>query len=266
VNSDYKLFDGPPQYMQAAKVVGDVKIVLGVLRNATSYTIPWSLRIPQLELHGHTVRGHDPRALEQERIIRQAILGPKTSTSDFTRFFEKTTKDCISQKGHKLRDFYQIDITKDIARPSWTKFVSSLFYMPMKGSLNPKAKFDETELHDSIVTIFCYLYHDDDPMKSIGLEENALQAYSGLARELAEVCEVLECSSFAHVLLHRDHGIGGCDLMPNQGDEVLQRLFESGNSVEEVTSTAVLLAVQIAVGGSFAVSYQKHSQHTREHC
>jgi hypothetical protein len=55
VKSDYGLFAGPPQYIKAARVVTDAQIVLGVLRNATSYTIPWSLRIPQFELHGHAI-------------------------------------------------------------------------------------------------------------------------------------------------------------------------------------------------------------------
>jgi hypothetical protein len=42
--------------------------------------------------------------------------------------------------------------------------------------------------------------------------------------------------------------------MPYHRDEVLRRLFEVGRSVEEVASMAVLLAVDIAVAGSFAVS------------
>jgi hypothetical protein len=184
--------------------------------------------------------------------------------NDFTRFFEETTNDCISQKGHNLRNSYQIDIIEDIARPSWTRFVSSLFYIPMKDLLNPKARFNETEFHNSMVTIFCYFYRGDDPIESIGLKETALQAYSGLAQEL--VCEVLECSSFAHIILQRDHGIRGSGLMPNHGDEVLRRLFESGKSVEEVTSTAVLLAVGITVAGSFAASDYEHSKHGGEHC
>jgi hypothetical protein len=129
----------------------------------------------------------------------------------------------------------------------------------MEGLLNPKPWFNETELYNNMTTPFYYLYHDDDPMKIIGLKETALQAFSDLAQELAEVCEVLECSSFAHVLLHRDNGMGWNDLMPRHGDEVLWRLFESGKSVEEVTSTAVLLAAEMAVAGSFAVSCRKHS-------
>jgi hypothetical protein len=253
-NPEYESSDGPSQYIQAARVISDVKIILGALRSATSYTIPWSLKIPQFEPHGRAVLSHEPGQLEQERTIRQAILGPSTSTSDFTRFFEETTKDCIRSKGPELRNSYRIDLIEDIGRPSWTRFVSSLLYIRIKSALNTKARFDETELHNSMVSIFRYLYRDDDPMKSIGVKRTALQTHGDLARELAEVCEMLECSSFAHVLLHRDQDIGGSDVMPIHGDEVLRRLFESGNSVEEVTSTTVLLAAAIAVAGSFAVS------------
>ena len=249
----------PPDYVPPARVITDSKIILRILRDSTSYTILWSRPVRQLRMHRHTAGGSSPGAIKQQKLLRQAVLGPKDSAIHFARLIEAITSDLTRNKSYKLLDDFEVDIVKHVAALSWTRFVARLCYVPLKDSLNPKAKFDDRELYDKMAIVFQYVYRNEDSTRSSALKQAALQANMDLTKELGEVCEAIKCSSFAHVLLHRDRKVSKTDLLQNHGDELLQRLFDGGKTVEEVASLAVLLAVELAVSGSFAVSTPNHA-------
>ncbi|KAF2036661.1 heme peroxidase [Setomelanomma holmii] len=229
----------PPQHAPAMKVIADPKTVLSILRDSTSYTVPCCC-----EVSG---------AVKQQKILRQAVVGPANSTKDFARLLEITTSDMMRNKSHKLRDISEVDVIKDVAMLSWTQLVARLFIIPLKDSLNSKAAFDDKALHVELASVFRYLYCDDNPAISSKLKQTALQAYKDVNKELSDICDAINCSSFAHVLLHRDHKVDKDNSLPNHGDELLQRLLDGGKTVEEITSTAVLMAVQIATNEALRV-------------
>jgi hypothetical protein len=244
----------PPQYLPPPKSIVDPKVVLSILRDSTSYTMPCGEVIRQLGPDKSKLGSNSPGAVKQQKILRHAVVGPTNSVKDFARLLGTTTSELIRIKSRKLGDISEVDIIRDVAVSSWTQFVARLFYIPFKDMSNPRCAFDERELYAKLRNIFRYVYRDEDPATSAQLKKLALQAHKDVAEELGEVCDTIKCSSFAHVLLHRDRKNDGNNSLPNHGDELLQRLFDDGKTVEEVTSTAVLLAVNIAVSGSFAVS------------
>jgi len=248
----------PPTYTPPATIITDPKIVLSIIRDSTSYTIPSVNVIQQLGTYGNALGGASPGAIKQQKILRQAVLGPKNSTRDFARFMAATTYELVQSGSHKLRDIFEVDIIKHVAILSWTQFAAHLFYIPLKDAQNPKASFDCRELYDNMAHIFRYVYRDDESFNAAVLRKVALQANKRLAQELEDVCEAINSSSFAHLLLHRDRKAGQKEAMPNHGDELLQRLFDGGKTIAEVVSLVVLLAVEIAVAGSFAVSQPNH--------
>jgi hypothetical protein len=258
----------PPQYLPRPKSIKDPKVVLSILRDSTSYTMPCGEAIQQFRSHKINLESNSPGAVKQQKVLRHAVVGPTNSVKDLARVIETTTSELIRIKGGKLRDeIYEIDIIKDVVVLSWTRFVSRLFYIPFKDTSNPRCAFDERELYTKLLNIFRYVHRDEDPATSAQLKKLALQAHKDVAEELAEVCDTIKCSSFAHVLLHRDRKHDGNNSLPNHDDELLQRLFDDGKSVEEVTSTAVLMAVNIAVSGSVAVSgtYDPVSKRPTDH-
>lgn len=243
----------PPQYIPAPRAIMDPKTIMYILNDTTSYSLPCSNKLQLLGAYGNMPGGSNPGAMKQRKTLRQAVLGPLDSLTDFAHCFEVTTTILISKNSHLLRNFSQIDVVKDVAAPSWTQFVARLFEFPMKDSQNPRLRFDDGQLYEKMTAIFRFIYSGESSVESVAFRKAALQASEDLSNEIKQVCDALNTSSFAHMLLRRDHMVGKDDLMPIHGDELLQRLFEGGKTAGQVASIAVLLSVEIAVIGSSAV-------------
>jgi hypothetical protein len=243
----------PPQYIPPSRAITDPKIISNIIWDSTSYSLPPSITVRQLVAYGCAPGGNSPGTVRQRKFIRQAVLGPPDSTSDFARVMGSITSEAIRMHVQKLHIVSQLNVV-EIGALSWTHFVARLLYIPVKGDLSFKTAFDETELYERMLTIFRYIYMDEAPAKSSRLRSAALQANKDLAGNITEVCKTLQCPSFAHILFHRRQKTGREDSMPNHGNELLQRLFEGGKSVEEVTSIVVHLAVEIVAAGSCSVS------------
>lgn len=243
-----------PQIRPTAKIITDFTTVVSILRDSTSYTLPWSEAVRQLGHDSHTLHSNGTRAIKQQKLVRKAVSSPQSSIEAFTRFIELTTREHIlKNRSHKLRDVFEICMIKHVNTLSWTEFAARLLYIPLKNSPGSKASFDCEQLYLKMSSIFRFLYLDTDPTKSHSIKKIAMQANKDLVKDVKEVCEALRCSSFAHVLLHRDSKTMKDDFMPNHGTELLQRLFDVGKTVDEVTSLVVMFAVDLVVTGSFAV-------------
>jgi hypothetical protein len=246
---DYK----PPQYTSPPRTITDPKIITSIVFDSTSYSLPLNITVHQLAAYGHAPGGNSPGTIRQRKSIRQAVLGPPDSTSDFARVIGAATVDVIRINTHKLQSISQMDVV-EVGALSWTRFVARLLYIPVKGAVGLKAAFDERELYERLTVIFRYIYIDETPEKSSTTKIAALQANKDLTEKISEVCETLKFSSFAQLLLHRRQKIGREDAMPNHGIELIQRLFDGGRCVKEVSSIVVHLAGELVAAGSCAVS------------
>ncbi|KAF1845382.1 heme peroxidase [Cucurbitaria berberidis CBS 394.84] len=243
-----------PQIRPATKVITDYKTVVSILRDSTSYILPWNRAMRQLGHDSHALNSNGPRGIKQQKIVKHAIFSQKSSAEDFTRFIDMVTKEQIRKYTHKLHDVYDVDIIKHVAALSWTQFAARLFYIPLNNPNDSKATFDDKHLYENMVSIFRFIYLDRNPNTSSVIREPAIQANTELTKEVKDTCEALKCSSFAHGLLHRDDKNVKDGFMPRHGRELLQRLFESGKTVDDVSSLVALLAVDLAISGSFFCS------------
>jgi hypothetical protein len=243
----------PPQYLPPPRTIVDPKIIWSIIWDSTSYSIPSSIIARQLVAYGHAPGGNSPGTVRSRKFVRRAVLGPLDSTSDFARVIGVKTSEAIRMNIHDLHITAQLNVV-EIGNLSWTQFAARLLYIPVEGALTLKAAFHEKELYQRMIAIFRYIYFDEFPANSPSFQSAALQANKDLTKSINEVCETLKCSSFAHILLHRRQKTGREDAMPNHGDELLQRLFEGGMSIQEVTSIVVHLAVEIVAAGSCSVS------------
>lgn len=248
----------PPTCTPAAKPVTNPRIILSIMRDSTSYTLPSTSTIRQLYTRANTYGNISPGAFKRQKVLRQAVLGPTNSAQDFARFMDSTTLDLIQNMSGRLCDVSEFDVIKHVGTLSWARFVATLFCIPLKDSQNPKASMDCREFYDNMACVFKYIYRDEQLCQSARLKWSALKANKLLTEELEQVCEAIKESSFARILLHRDRKAGQTELMADHGDKLLQRLFDGGKSIQEVVSLVVLLATEIAVAGSFAVSHQDH--------
>lgn len=223
----------------------DGPTVHSILHDSTSYTVSWGVSMRTLCNYNHILGDH-------KKLVREALMGPRNSLKDFTRYMDMATNELICDHRHRLGNSYEVDVIKDIAALSWTQFVACLLHIPVRGLGNPNAAFNDRELQDSLVAVFRFIYLDTEPARSFAIKRDALRASQELTREIGSNFEVLKRTSFAPVLLHG--GNGKNNGLPNHGVEVLERLFEDGESVEEVVSLVILLAVEIVITSSFAAS------------
>jgi hypothetical protein len=244
----------PPQYTTAPRAITDPKLITSILDDFTSYSIPWSNKLKLLGEYGKVLEDNDPEALKQRKTLRQAVLGPLDSLKDFAHCLGLTTTILVRKNSLLVGNMSQLDIIKDVAVPSWTRFVARLFEIPMRGSQHPKARFDDKQLYKKMTAVYRFIYRNETAAES-ALGKAALQASEDLSNEINKVCDALDTSSFAHMLLRRDHMVGKDDLMPNHGDELVQRLLEGGKTAQQVASIAALLGVDLAIVGSSAVGF-----------
>ena len=77
-----------------------------------------------------------------------------------------------------------------------------------------------------------------------------------MSKEVRVVCEGMKASPVVQFPDTRKRRHAKRNLMPDHGAKVMQRLFDNGAKVKEVVSLVVILAVDLVVFSTFAVSLE----------
>ncbi|KAF2678245.1 heme peroxidase [Lentithecium fluviatile CBS 122367] len=266
VDYDY----GRPQLESRPVFVTTWKGVDSVLLYSRSYEVSWGKNLGLLSEHEFMLGADTPAATEQRKYVGRAIFSPEKSMIEFAHCIEFVTTDLVHKRSHKLRDIYELDAVKDIAALSWTQFAALLFHIPLKGSKHPDAALDDWKLYDLLSVIFELSFLDTDPTKSFAIRKRALKAYTELLNVVKPVCEAAKCQSIGHLM--RYFKSDNHKLLPSHGTKLLERLFEGGKSVEEVTSWVISLMAGLVIPSAKALSQilniflqePYHSQHWPE--
>lgn len=243
-----------PALIPAPRLVSDWKSINSVLRDARSFIVPWEANLGTLRGSHDMIVGTQPEIAKEQALIRTIILGPVDSLQDFSCSVEKKTLEIVRNKSHRYSNHFEIDIVNSVAFTACIESVAQLLGIPLR-NLNAHTSLLDTEtLKEKLVVLFRYLFTKPNSMQQLALKKCAVEANEELSKAMRDVCEAIECPSFTHILLRQHHTGSSDEVLGEHGDEWLHRLFESGKTVEEVTSLVTLLAVQIAIPSVFAVS------------
>lgn len=248
--SDYDF--SPPRFVLYPTVVSTWKGVQGVLINWKTFKAPWGAALRQLSNYDYMLGSDSPASTEQRKFIGRAIYGPEKSIDDFRQFFELVTADQIQKNAHKLRDTYELDVVKNVANLTWTQFAARLFHMPLRSEKHADAAFTDRQVYELLSVMFTYIFLDTDAASSFALKRAAIKAYRDLSEQVRPVCEAAKALSLGRLIQHLIPSTSKS--LPNHGDHLLHRFFESGKSIDEIVSWVVLLSVGIAVPSAQAVS------------
>jgi hypothetical protein len=193
-------------------------------------------------------------AIEQQKVLRQAIFASVDSTMDLDHLMTQTTTNLVREKSEERSDVYEIDIFQGIASPSWAHFAARLFSFYLGDSSTLQPNLDSVKLYARMVSIFHYVHRDGESIRPATFNGATLQANKNLTRSLGKVRAAMQYSSFTRVLLHQSNTGGDNDRLPTHSDKLPWRLFESGKTIDEITPMVALLGTEIAVTGSSAVS------------
>ncbi|KAG9187359.1 hypothetical protein G6011_05230 [Alternaria panax] len=258
-----KEFDyGRPCYGSPPTVITDYKMILRILRDQTLYTTAWTLTLRQLGYQEYVLIGDNPAASKHQNIIRQAVLGPKDSIDIFAHFLNLSTTQLVQTESKWLRKIAEIDLIKDVAARSWTRFVAHLFHLPIKESQDSTASFDDKQLFSKMTVIFQFVHLDNNPAMSAALRRDAIIASAELMKDVRVFCERMRASSAVQCSDFLKQRHEKRNLMPDHGEKDIRRLLDNGAKVKEVVSLVVILAVDLVVFSTFAPDIQKLAKDT----
>ncbi|KAF2628738.1 heme peroxidase [Macroventuria anomochaeta] len=244
-----------PTLISPSTLVSDWTLIENILKDSRTFIAPWELKLRTLGASHGSSMGTQPEIAKEESLIRTIILGPIDSLREFSCYVEKITSGLIRQNSRKAHNYLEIDIVNSVATSTWTESVARLLGIPLKAPGTPQGVLDSETLQEQLAALFRYIFSipNSDSTQELTFKRNAFLANKQLRKAINEVCEAIKCSSFAHILLHRHDRKSSDNIMSKHGSELLQRLFESGKTVEEVVSLVVLLAVELVTPSIFAI-------------
>lgn len=256
-----------PTLIPPPRLVSDWSSIDSILRDSRSFIAPWETRLQSLGGHQGTSANAQDFAKERSS-IRTIILGPPDFLKEFSCYVEKGTIESIRKNSHRVRNFFEVDVVNSVATSTWAASVAHLLGIPLNGPYASQALFSTESLQETLTVLFRYIfsYSKLDSMHELALRRDAAKAYGQLRKVVGEVCEAIMCSSFAHILLQRHRRESSDDILSEHGSELLQRLLESGKTLDEVVSLVALLAVQSVIPSVFAVSALSPSRLLEAHC
>ncbi|KAJ5174494.1 uncharacterized protein N7482_000371 [Penicillium canariense] len=201
-----------------------------VLENQKDFKMSWSSAMEDLFGKG------------EFDVKQREAMGKAFSTEDFPqlvkKFYEDVTLRLIKEKGAKLANINQIDITRDVGNLAHLHFASAIFGLPLKTEENPRGLFTEHELYMILTTIFSALFFDVDGPKSFSLN----RASAAVSQQLGNVVEATVKADTSSGLLaglmdnFRPHD----NALREYGTAALRRLEDSGLSVSQITWSQII--------------------------
>jgi hypothetical protein len=148
----------------------------------------------------------------------------------------------IKKKSIKLRDRCQIDLVRDVAIPSHAIVTAHIWGIPLKESDKEKGVgFTPTKRYEAMANVFWYTFLDVDAAQTLAVKAEAKKATDALAAAVTEaVTEVYEGNhNFLKSIFSKLHEERAGPALPEFGTKLIQRLIDSGLSLEEVIWTIV---------------------------
>jgi hypothetical protein len=145
-----------------------------------------------------------------------------------------------------------------VASTVWAEAVACLLGLPClppHSLSNAEVTFDGKALQRKLASVFRYVFYFSNlnASQEPTLKRDAARANEELRQVITQKCEAKLSSP--QPVPQRDCEDEPLTVLIEHGDEMLQRLFDSGRSVEEIVPLVILLAVQIVIPGIFAVSF-----------
>ena len=163
-----------------------------------------------------------------------ALYDPVKGLNQIRDFYDTVTTNLIKTKSIKLRDRYQIDLVRDVAIPSHAIVTAHTWGIPLKESEDEKGVgFTPRKLYEAMAYVFWYTFLDVDAAQTLAVKGEAKKATAALAAAVTASCTDVKGGniSFLESIFSK--------ALPEFGTKLIQRLFDSGMSLDEVIWTVV---------------------------
>lgn len=239
VAHDYN-FDRP-SYVGVPTSIRSWQAVTKILSDQGGFSVPWGPHTFYLTKHDYMLSGDTAANAAQRKQVQNDLYCPVNGLAQVQKFYEDLTTQLVVARSERLRgEWYQLDACRDVANPSHAIFVARLFNLPLKkrGDLNPIG-VEVDQLYLALSIMFAYVFLDLDTASSFKLRLGAKTAGDQLSKLVKIVCETAKVGGILRGV--RDLfslGTAG-QLLEDYGSHLLRRLFEGGQSVDEVVAAII---------------------------
>jgi linoleate 8R-lipoxygenase/9,12-octadecadienoate 8-hydroperoxide 8R-isomerase len=232
------LYDfGEPVYRPLPHEVHDSKTAVEILKNGDVLKQHRDKR--ELKSNGNnngsatSINTTNSTAKDTVNTLPKALYTPDWETQTRT-FYTNITRSLLASKSHKIANFHQIDIVRDIGNLIPIHFVSSLFMLPLKNSLRPRGIFTETDLYTLLSSISALHAPTTAPAQKVALQAKTHKPLTTLKRLIDANLTALEknglVSSLVSLVVPDDIDDIKTNELPSYGKDLLQRLL--ANDIE----------------------------------
>jgi hypothetical protein len=132
------------------------------------------------------------------------------------------------------------------------QFVAALLALPLKDPKRKRETITEQQLHDSLCTLFGYVFLANDEIAGFSLKASATDAYktlSGLVRShVAAISRGGKIKSWADSAEQQGY-------LKSYGNNLIRRLLKAGKAVDEVTKDIISIATVATANNIQQVSH-----------
>lgn len=229
-----------PSYIGPPTSIRSWSAVTEILKDQTSFAVPWGPHTYYLTKHDYMLSGDKPSNTAQRKDVQNALYCPVNGLKQVQTFYEDLTTQLVVARSERLRgEWYQLDACRDVGNPSHAIFVAKLFHLPLKkrGDLN-LAAVEVDQLYLALSVLFAYVFLDLDTARSFKLRAGAKTATEQIGKLVKVVCETVKVGGWFHLGDLLPMGTSG-RMLQDYGVQLLKRLFEGGKSVDEVVWTII---------------------------
>ncbi|RMZ75993.1 hypothetical protein DV738_g5153, partial [Chaetothyriales sp. CBS 135597] len=238
-----------PSFAHFPKSIKTWQGVTSVLRDYSSFEVPWGPHTRYLTGHDYMLSGDAPWHFHQRQKVGEAIHGPAfpqpnevqaSRLAEVQKFYEDLTTQLVTIRSQSLfDDVYQLDACRDVGNPSHAIFTAKMFHLPLVGpnDINPLGVTVDS-LYLAMSVLFAYVFLDMKSARSFKLRLGAKNSADALAKLVKIVVEAVKADEYLH-LSHLFHMGRSGRVLGEYGTRLIKRLLESGKSTDDIVWTII---------------------------
>jgi hypothetical protein len=238
VETDYDY--SQPAFTPLATPILSWKGVTSVLKDQTSFTVPWGAHVKELIQHDWMLSGDLPWNANQKKLCLHALYDPSEGLDEIRDLYDHITTTLLERESVKLRDRWQIDIVRDVIIPSHAIVTAHIWGILLRSSDDDRSDdLTPFEFHQATAFHSWYSFLDIDPAQTLAIKAKAVEATAALAAAVSKACNNIRNGGIVETALSKLHLKKNNLVVPSYGTKMIHRLFDSGMSLDDVIWTIV---------------------------
>lgn len=165
-------------------LIAEYKNATAIMKNKEDFKVTWGNAMEFLmggAAKDFMLAGDGPKNSSSRDMMSKALY-VSSWDKEVRSYYTAKTAELLKEKSHKIADFNQVDIIRDIGNLAHVHFCAELFMLPLKTEERPHGIFTEAELYLIMSGVFALVFFDVDVAGSFPLHVKAHAATQTLGK------------------------------------------------------------------------------------